>query len=411
MFEVRDQVYSYRWVILIVTWLAYLVMYLQRFAIPPLSPFIKEEFLLSGTQVGMLMAANALGYAAMQMPAGWLVDRIGVRWMLLIGEVFAGVMVFCMFFTPSYRVSLVLLGLEGLGCGCLLTSTSKAIMVWFPVRERATAMGLKQTATNLGGVTAAVTLPTLAIALGWRYGFAVIGIIEILVGILSFILYKEHPGEKDGTRETGSKSLDGSVSLVRDVFLNREILLLGCVGIFFAIIEFSAITHMVLYLKETFFFTAVLAGGLLAVFEGAGAFGKPLFGLISDRLFGGKRKKTYFLMAIISFGMCLVMAFSSSAGASKWTLVPVLVVFGLAANGWAGVHFAFVGECADRKAMGLGIGFAVAIGAVGNIVGPPLFGYIVDVSKSYKPAWLFLAFCALAIMALVIPVREHRRKI
>ena len=138
----KDMSYRYRWVILGVAWMAYIVMYMQRFSIPPLSPFIKGDFHLTSTQVGMLMSANAIGYVVMQMPSGWLVDRIGVRWMLGIGEISAGILILGMFFVTSYNASLVILLLAGLGCGCLLTATTKAIMVWFPVRERATAMGL-----------------------------------------------------------------------------------------------------------------------------------------------------------------------------------------------------------------------------------------------------------------------------
>ena len=405
----ETKIYKYRWMILAIAWIAYFVMYLQRFAIPPLSPFIQEDFMLTRTQVGFLMSVNGLGYVIMQMPGGWLVDRIGVAKMLLIGEVFTGIMMTGMCFTPSYKVSLILLGLGGLGCGCLLTATSKAIMLWFPIQERGTAMGLKQTSCNLGGVLGALTLPTLAIAFGWRYGFGIVGIIAITVGITSFFLYKDHPSEKNQPEPSFKKPGDNTSGLMRDILFNRELILLGIVGACFATIEFSAITYIVTYLKETMLFSVVIAGGFLAVFEGAGAFGKPLFGLLSDRFFNGSRKKAYFLISIIIFIACVIMALLPS-DTPKWSLYLVFIIFGLGANGWSGVHFTFVGESVNAKSMGLAMGMTIAVSGLSIVTGPPLFGYIVDRTGEYTSAWYFLALCSIISIILIIFIREKKKK-
>lgn len=358
------------------------------------------------------MSANAIGYVIMQIPSGWLVDRIGVGWILGIGEISAGALILGMFFVTSYNASLVILLLAGLGCGCLLTATTKAIMVWFPVTERATAMGLKQTSSNIGGIIAAVTLPTLALTLGWRLGFVIIGAIGIMVGIASLILYKEHPSEdhQETVVESGLSDSPVSKTGMSDIFLNREILLLCVIGFCMCVVEYSTVTHLVLYLKNKMLLSTVLAGGCLAVWEGGGAFGKPLFGLLSDRLFAGSRKKSYFLLTTLTCIMCIVMIFLSP-DAGYWTLIPVLVVFGLATIGWSGVHLALVGEFAGGRFMGLTIGFTVTIALIGNIIGPPLFGYIVDTSGSYGPAWFFLAICEIIAVAMLCLLREEKRKL
>jgi len=73
-------------VILGVCWLAYIVAFMQRLSVSPLAPFLKEDLELTSTQVGFFMSAAAFGYTLALIPAGWLVDRIGIRWLLLIGE-------------------------------------------------------------------------------------------------------------------------------------------------------------------------------------------------------------------------------------------------------------------------------------------------------------------------------------
>ena len=114
----------YRWVILGVCWLAYVVAFLQRLSIGPLAPFIKEDLSLSNAQIGILMSAAAFGYMLSLIPAGWLVDRIGVRWMLLIGEVIGGIFVGSMFAVTTFTQGLVLMALAGMGMGCLMPSTT-----------------------------------------------------------------------------------------------------------------------------------------------------------------------------------------------------------------------------------------------------------------------------------------------
>ena len=145
--------FRYRWVILGVCWLAYIVAFMQRLSIGPLAPFLKEGLNLTNTQVGLFMSAAASGYGVASLPAGWLVDRIGVRWLLLIGEVIGGIFLASMFTVTTFTGGLIFMALAGMGMGCLMPSTTKAVLIWFPVKERATAMGVKQTAVNVGGLS------------------------------------------------------------------------------------------------------------------------------------------------------------------------------------------------------------------------------------------------------------------
>ena len=49
----------YRWIILGVCWLAYIVAFLQRLSIGPLAPFLKEDLVLTNAQIGSLVSAAA----------------------------------------------------------------------------------------------------------------------------------------------------------------------------------------------------------------------------------------------------------------------------------------------------------------------------------------------------------------
>ena len=88
-----------------------MVACMQRLSIGPLAPFLKEDLALTSAQVGSFMSAAAFGYIITLIPAGWLVDRIGVRWMLLTGEVIGGLFISGMFSIKSFTPGLVFMAL------------------------------------------------------------------------------------------------------------------------------------------------------------------------------------------------------------------------------------------------------------------------------------------------------------
>jgi MFS family permease len=148
--------------------LAHSLSALSVLSVAPLSPFLLEAFHLSRAQVGFLLPAIYLGGVVMSLPAGWLTDRLGVRLTLLLGQGLTGVMIGVAALSQEFPTFLGLLFLGGLGWSVLNPATGKAVVEWFPARERGLAMGIKQTGLTLGGIAGALLLPPVALAMGWR---------------------------------------------------------------------------------------------------------------------------------------------------------------------------------------------------------------------------------------------------
>ncbi|MFC1965347.1 MFS transporter [Chloroflexota bacterium] len=398
---------NYRWVVLGVLWITYIVVFLNRLSIGPLAPFLKRELDITSAQVGMIMSAAALGSMVTQIPIGRLVDRIGARWPMVVGELIAGTCMLMLFFAPSYIWLLILMFAAGLGLGCLMPSSTQAVIVWFPLKERATVMGLKQTAVNIGGVITAATLPIVALTWGWRYGFLFLGIIALVIGVTVFILYKE-PSRPASLDPTDSADLPRAVPLL-ELLKNREILLVSLCGLCFAWVEFAVIGHLVLYLTEWLLVPVVMAGGMLAIAEVAGAIARPGSGLLSDRVFGGHRKPVLIMMAIVASAMCLIIGFFGSY--LSWAIYPILFLLGVGGIGFGGMWLTMLGEFGGRHGVGTSVGLATVFSMCGSTIGPIAFGYIVDISGSYELSWFSLAFMAALCVLLFLFVREERRKI
>lgn len=414
MSEVKETAHKYRWIIMVVLWAAYIIVFVHRLSIGPLSPFLKEEMTLTNAQIGGLVSAAVFGNMASMLPAGWATDRFGIRRVLFIGEVIAGIFLLGMYLVPSYQVALIIMGIAGFGCGCLQPATTKGILLWFPRRERAIMMGFKQTAVNVGGMLSAAILPTLAIAMGWRFGFLIIGAVAIAIGIMSYMLYKDppvaaisvSPSEKTEGSVNSSPPLP-SISL-REFMKGRDMWLLAAAAFSLVAVEFGVLNQLVLYLTEELQFTVVTAGALLALTEGGGVLGKPGGGFLSDRVFGGSRKKVYMIWGGIACILCLVIALFG--GSLSWGLYPVLFLFGVTAIGWGGLNLTLVGEMAGVELAGRVTAIVSFITSGGVALGPPAFGYIVDTTGSYQLAWFFCTgLCAINV-ALLSFVREDRRR-
>ncbi len=407
MVQPKVGAYRYRWTILVVLWVTYVVVFLHRLSIGPLAPFLKEDLGLTSAQVGSIMSAAAFGYMLSTIPAGWGCDKLGVRWMLVIGEVSGGIFIMAMFLTPSYTVALILMALAGMGCGCLMPSTTKGVLDWFPLKERATVMGLKQTAVNIGGIVTAATLPTVALALGWRFGFLFLGIIAMVIGAVAFILYREPPLPATSSSDEVAAIPMGQA--LRGLLRTRDIWMAYLYVTTLMVVEMAVIAHLILYLTEALRFSVIAAGGILAMTEAGGALGKPGGGFISDRLFGGSRRNLLILWGGIACAICILVAFFGSV--LSWGLYPALFVFGVTAIGFGGLHLTLVAELAGKEIAGTAAGINGVAAMIGNILGPILFGYIVDRSGSYQLAWLLMAiFAAIGVLAMLL-VREERRRL
>jgi len=410
---VPDRVSSYRWFILAIVWLSFLTVFLVRLGIGPLGPFLKESLQISSTQITGLASVIGITYLPSLLVAGWLVDRLGVRKVLTFGTCFIGLCTVLLFFTSSYQGMLIILALSGIGSGCVFPSTVKAIILWFSAKERATAMGLNQTAVNAGGMLGGLALPPIAVTLGWRYGWLFMGLGTLVVSLTCSFLYRNPPREEMAGEATNSPDTTppktSTTAMMSTLFNSKDVWMLFLAGFFMNIVEWGLMINLALYLWEALFFTKIMAGRLLSLTEFAGLLGKPASGFISDRLLGGRRKVVFILMAGAASIIALTVGLSGDS--LQWLLYPILFLFGMVAIGWGGLYSALAGELAGKEMAGTVAGASAFALVTGAMAGPPIFGYIVDTTGSYQIAWLAMALSGAISMGLMSQVREHRKRI
>ncbi len=390
-----------RWRALSVVWTFQTICAFVLFAVPPIAPFLQADLNLTHTQIGLFISAIYTGTAALSIPLGSLTDFFGVRRMLLLGAVFMGLLIIITSRAGTFIEIFIFLFLLGAAYSVIPPSTSKGIIEWFPLNERAMAMGVKQSGVTAGGLIAAAVLPYLASTLGWPTGLILSGIVAVIFGASLWPLYKETHATRNETSFSHSKNL-------RELLWNKDILIICFVAMVYGAVQLSFVTYLVLYLEEVISLGVVLAGFYLAAANGAGTIARIVFGLISDRLFHGERKITLIIIGCITAAMCLILGYMTS-DTYAWAIFIIIVIFGFSSMGHNALMITFVGESARKELSGTAVGLLLTIISIGVIIGPPLFGYIVDLKETYSLAWQSLAVCmAIAIALLTFFVKETK---
>jgi MFS family permease len=100
-----------------------------------------------------------------------------------------------------------------------------------------------------------------------------------------------------------------------------------------------------------------------------------------------------------------------SASTPYWVMLGVIVLFGFTAIGWGGMNLVLASEFAGKENAGLAVGYAASISLIGNLVGPPIFGWMADATGSYSLGWWFLTASALVSIILLLFIQESKRKV
>jgi MFS family permease len=398
---VRD---SFRWIILGLITFSHIIGAAAQYGINTLAPFYQEELGLSRAQVGLFFSAFYFAMTGASFGAGWLADRWGVRRTISQGHLFLGVCTVAAALSPSFVWACASFFLAGLGYSFLNPASSVGVMNWFHRDERATAMGAKQTGVPGGGVLAAVLAPSLVLVVGWRGALAALGVINVLFAFVFSSSWREARQER-----TDSFEPESAASAEPGARMYRALLPVSVATAIYLVGQMVLITYLPLYLKDAMGFSAYWSSLALALTQGGAMIGRVGWGVVSDRLFGGRRKVVLLLIGSLSALLVTALSFLSRES-SYYLLLPILFLAGVCLVGYQGVSYALIGEIAGKARTGAGLGMMITINAACATLGTPLFGYIVDRTGSYPVGWrVVAATLTVGVFGLATLIREPRR--
>ena len=146
-----------------------------------LSPSIEASLALGMAGFGFIISAYYGAMLLLALPVGWVADRFGLKVVLVVAHSLLAIGLWLLTFASGLMLAAVALALCGCGYAFINPATARAVLIWFPAQERATAMGIKQTGVPTGGVIAAFIAAT--VDADWRMVVLVMATLTAVVGV------------------------------------------------------------------------------------------------------------------------------------------------------------------------------------------------------------------------------------
>ena len=315
---------------------------------------------------------------------GVLADRIGERVVLAVGLGACGALLALAAYAPDFRSLVLLLALAGAAGASVNSASGRAVMQWFDASERGLALGVRQTAIPLGGLVAAVALPSIEAAGGLEAAFLFLAALCLgcaLAGAAVIRARPESAPEAEPLRRTLRDRRLWRLCLGSGLFLVAQIALIG---------------FTVLFLHDARGFTERSAGLVLAAAQVHAVALRIGIGRWSD-LLGTRTLPLRRVGIAIAAGLG---ALAALLGAPAALLVAALVVAGGLSMAWNGLSFTAAAELAGPGRSGAAIGLQQSVlSAVG--IGVPIAFAAAVAATSWRVAFALVAFFPL-LGALVL---------
>jgi NNP family nitrate/nitrite transporter-like MFS transporter len=348
----------------------------------PIAPFLRQQFGLSATEQGLLVAIPLLGGSLFRPVLGVLADRIGGRRAGLVGLslTIAALAIGWTLVTATWQLFVLgfFLGIAGASFAVALPLASR----WYPAEYQGLAMGIVG-AGNSGSLMATLFAPRLAERIGWANTFGLAMLPVISVAILFALLAKDNPA-----RAATTKWRDYAEVLREPDTLWFSFLYSLTFGGFVGFTSF-----LTTFFHEQYQLSRVTAGDFTTIVVVSGSLLRPVGGWLSDRI-GGYRLLLSLLAALAAcLGVVAVLP-------PLAVVVPMLfVTVGCLGMGNGAVFQLVPQRFASR--MGIITGVVGAAGGLGGFFLPSILGAAKDATGSYATG-LTLFAVAFAVGAAVL---------
>lgn len=391
---------------------------IDRATLAVANPLIRQDLHLSIAQMGLLLSAFLWAYAFAQLPTGALIDRLGPRRLLTIGiAVWSSAQLVCGLVTnvAQFAAARVLLGI---GEAPNFPTGGRVVRDWFNPRTRGTATGIFNCASYVGTGVAAPLLTFLMLTLGWRWMFAIMGILGILVAVLWGAFYRD-PSQVPLSDEENNYRTDGDAAeLTRTVTFDQWRRLFRCRTTWGMIFGYFGVIYV------NWVFNAWLPGYLeidrhMSIQKTGYVAALPYVFAVAGALFGGwladhMMARGLSRVASRQVPLCVAMAINAvlvvavATVASNTLAVTFLcgsMFCGTVATtcAWAMVSVVAPSNCTGSLGSMQNFG-----GYLGGALAPTVTGFIVQDSGSFMPALIVAAamcvFSAVAFSTIRAPI-------
>ncbi len=379
--------------VLVLLWLSVFLNYIDRSNLSIAAPQLKNELGLSATQLGVLLSAFFWTYASLQIPAGWLVDHLEVKWVFAAGFLTWSAATAVTGALHSFSALLAVRIILGIGESVAYPSYSKIIANHFPLARRGLANSIVASGLCFGPSFGLLVGGTLMGRFGWRPFFVTLGLASLLwIGPWSLWMprVRLHPADKN-------KKVTGLREIVA-----RRAWVATALGLFCGnYVNYFLLTWLPFYLVRGRGFSMNAMAEVGGATMLTAALSAIASGKLSDRWIRAgattTRVRTGFMVsANLLTGTFLIASVVAPRDISVGLLMLAGTGFGMAsANIWA-----ITQTLAGPKVAGRWAGSQNFVGNLSGALAPALTGILVDRTGHFL--WPFLIAGAVALSGAAV---------
>ena len=346
-----------------------------RMAYGLILPYMEKDLGLSVSQGGMLGTIMFLGYLVTVGLSGMLAVRWGGKAVLLLGGSIVIVSLFGLTWASSFASISPFMFLSGAGSALVFTPLMSIMLGCFPERK-GTVLGILLSGAGIGMLLSGIIVPSLVgqfAVWGWRAVWLCFGIISLVILLAALVILRNPPVS------SSSGSDENKPAWLKNKGLMKVAWLYFLIGL--------------AYLIPNLYQTGFMLGQGLSdrtagfVYSIAGIFsivGSPIWGSLSDR-FGAPR------MFILAWGCAVAGDLFPILSPNVPGFVISSVLWGSSIGGLITLIQLTAAQQVPQRVVAAAIGFISVFYAVGQMIGPGLSGWIIDLGGNYQAAYGFAA--------------------
>jgi MFS family permease len=380
-----------------------------RFGYSMILPSMQAGLGLAHDQTGIIASANMFGYVLAALGAGMLASRYGPRAVITLGLIWTGLTMLATAFVGGLASLFLVRFLTGIGSAGGNISIMGLAPSWFSSKRRGMACGFLVGGSGFAIAVTGWLIPFINGVVpenGWRYSWASLGIITLLIALLAFLFIRNHPRDKGlepmgGTEPPAQQKIqaEGKTLGIREIFFFNGVPILSFIYFCFGFSYIIYAMFFVNYLISEKGLSQVATGSIWSLVGFLSIGSAIIWGSLSDIIGRRPTMVIVFCLQVISY----TLPVTTNAVEFVWISA---VIYGLTAWSIPGIVASFCGDLVGPKNAPSTLGLVTLFFGIGQVLGPTCAGYIKELSQSFSGSFYLAAL--LALLGAVLSVSGRR---
>lgn len=386
--EQKRRLKRLQWSTFLAATLGYGMYYVCRLSLNVVKKPIVDEGVFSETELGIIGAVLFFTYAVGKFTNGFLADRSNINRFMSTGLLVTALVNLCLGFVNSFILFAILWGISGWFQSMGAASCVVGLSRWFTDKDRGSFYGFWSASHNIGEAMTFIIVASIVSAFGWRYGFLGAGLVGLIGALIVWRFFHDSPQSKGlpAVNQPGEKKEMSALETEefnraqKAVLRNPAIWILALSSAFMYISRYAVNSWGVFYLEAQKGYSTLDASFVISISSVCGIVGTMFSGVISDKLFAGRRNVPALIFGLINvLALCL---FLLVPGVHFWLDALAMVMFGLG----IGVLICFLGglmavDIAPRNASGAALGVVGIASYIGAGLQDVMSGVLIEGNK------------------------------